>query len=65
MVNYMYAITLAILLLSTLFVYFIGVRFTRPILEIKKAATSIAKGNLDINLKIKTNDTISFFGSTL
>ena len=58
MFDYMSTITIVVLLLATLFVYFIGVRFTRPILEITKAATSIANGNLNINLKINTNDEI-------
>jgi len=47
-----------ILLLASLFIYFIGVRFTRPILEITKSATSVAEGDLNIKLDIKTNDEI-------
>jgi len=58
MIDYILTIMIVILLLATLFIYFIGVRFTRPILEITKSATSIANGDLNINLKIKTNDEI-------
>ncbi len=58
MLDYMSTVTTVILLLSTLFIYFIGVRFTRPILEITKAATSIGKGDLNIDLQIKTNDEV-------
>jgi len=56
--DYLYTITTIILLLSTLFVYFIGVRLTRPLLEITDAATEIANGNLDVHLDIKTNDEV-------
>ena len=51
-------ITVAILLLAILFVYFIGIRFTKPILQITKAAEDVSNGKLDINLDIKTNDEI-------
>ena len=58
MLDYMYTITIVVLLISTLFVYFISVKFTRPILDITHAATSIANGNLNIKLDINTNDEI-------
>lgn len=58
MLDYMYTTTVVVLLLATLFVYFISVKFTRPILDITHAATSIAKGDLNIKLNINTNDEI-------
>ncbi len=58
MLDYMFTTTIVVLLIAILFVYFIGVRFTRPILEITHAATSIAQGNLNIKLNINTNDEI-------
>ncbi len=58
MLDYMFRVTMIVLLIAILVVYFIGVRFTRPILEITQAATSIASGNLNIKLKINTNDEI-------
>ena len=58
MLDYMLTVTLVVLLVATLFVYFIGIRFTRPILTITHAATSIAHGNLNIKLDINTNDEI-------
>ncbi|MCD6190141.1 MAG: HAMP domain-containing protein [Sulfurimonas sp.] len=58
MLDYMFTVTIIVLLIAILFVYFIGVRFTRPILEITHAATSIAQGNLNIKLNINTNDEI-------
>ena len=56
--DYIYTIATIILLLSTLYVYFIGVRVTKPILEITKASSEITKGNLDIHLDVHTNDEI-------
>ena len=58
MIDLVIRITIAILLLAILFVYFIGIRFTQPILQITKAAKDVSNGNLDINLNIKTNDEI-------
>ena len=56
--DYIYTIATIILLLSTLYVYFIGTRVTKPILEITKASSEITKGNLDIHLDVHTNDEI-------
>jgi adenylate cyclase len=56
--DYIYTIAIIILLLSTLYVYFIGTRVTKPILEITKASSEITKGNLDIHLDVHTNDEI-------
>ncbi|NCO02158.1 MAG: HAMP domain-containing protein [Epsilonproteobacteria bacterium] len=53
-------ITISILLVITLFVYFIGANLTKPLLQITQAAAEIAKGNFDINLSIKTNDEIEY-----
>jgi adenylate cyclase len=62
MIDLVVRITIAVLLLAILFVYFIGVKFTRPILQITKAAKDVSNGNLDINLNIKTNDEIEHLG---
>jgi class 3 adenylate cyclase/HAMP domain-containing protein len=56
--NYIYTITFAILLLATLYAYFIGSRVTTPILKLTKASTAVTKGELDIHLDIHTNDEI-------
>ncbi len=58
MIDLVTRITTGVLLLAILFVYFIGVRFTKPILQITKAAKDVSNGNLNINLNIKTNDEI-------
>ena len=57
-VDFIFRITISTLLIATLFVYFIGVRFTAPILEITKAASDVAKGDLNVHLNIKTNDEV-------
>ncbi|SFV65954.1 Adenylate cyclase [hydrothermal vent metagenome] len=56
--DYIYTIAFIILLLSTLYVYFIGTRVTKPLLEITKASSEITKGNFDIHLDVHTNDEI-------
>jgi len=56
--NYIYTTAFIILLLSTLYVYFIGTRVTQPIIEITKASSAITKGDLDIHLDVRTNDEI-------
>ena len=56
--SYIYTIATIILLLSTLYVYFIGSRMTKPILEITKASSEITKGNLNVHLDVHTNDEI-------
>ncbi len=39
-------------------VYFVGLRLTKPILSISEAVNSVAKGNLDIDLKVESRDEI-------
>ncbi len=56
--DYIYTIATIILLLSTLYVYFIGSRMTQPILEITKASAAITQGKLDVHLDVHTNDEI-------
>lgn len=58
MINLILTITGTILLLVTVFVYFIGSSLTKPILQITKAAEEVSQGNLNIHLDIKTNDQI-------
>jgi len=56
--DYIYTIAFVILLLATLYVYFIGTRVTKPLLAITEASSEITKGNLDIHLDVHTNDEI-------
>lgn len=57
-INLVLLLSVIIILIAIVIVYFIGVQFTKPILSITKAATDVSKGNLDINLKVDTNDEI-------
>lgn len=56
--DYIYTIATIILLISMLYVYFIGSRMTQPILEITKASAAITKGDLNTHLDVHTNDEI-------
>ena len=56
--DYIYMTAFIILLLSTLYAYFIGSRVTKPITQITEASSAITQGNFDIHLNIKTNDEI-------
>jgi class 3 adenylate cyclase/HAMP domain-containing protein len=56
--NYIYTIASIVLLLSAFYVYFIGTRVTRPLLEITNASSAITQGNFDIHLDVHTNDEI-------
>lgn len=49
---------LIFILIATAIVYFFGLKFTRPILEITKAANKVSNGNLNIELDINSNDEI-------
>ena len=51
-------ITLAVLIVTIVLIYFAGLSFTRPILTIAQAATDVSQGNLNIDLDIKTRDEI-------
>ncbi len=49
-------ITFFIVLISVFLAYLMGDKLTKPILNISDGALSVARGNLDINLKIDSND---------
>ena len=57
-VDFIFTIAISTLLIATLFVYFTGVKFTSPILQITDAAADVAKGDLTIQLDINTNDEV-------
>lgn len=57
-INVVLLITVLILSLTIIFIYFKSSQFTQPILSIAQAATDISKGKLDINLDIHTSDEI-------
>jgi class 3 adenylate cyclase len=57
-INVAIFVTLIIVIFTTMMVYYVGLKFTRPILMVTQAANNVSKGNLDVDLKIKTNDEI-------
>lgn len=57
---FVFAVLLSIPLIS-----YVGKKFTKPILKLQKAASSISKGNFDIDCKINTKDEIQSLSDNL
>jgi len=57
-INVALLITILILSITIIFIYFASSHFTQPILSIAEAATDVSEGKLDVNLNINTNDEI-------
>lgn len=53
------------MLLSIPLISYIGKKFTKPILKLEKIASSLAKGNFDIDFNIKTKDEIETLSNSL
>jgi signal transduction histidine kinase len=53
------------ILLSVPLISYVGRKFTNPILKLENAASSIAKGNLDIDCSVNTNDEIETLSISL
>jgi signal transduction histidine kinase len=53
LVVFIFAVILSVPLIS-----FVGKKFTEPILKLEKAASSISKGDFDVDFSAKTNDEI-------
>jgi class 3 adenylate cyclase len=53
-----FMITLMTLFGAIVVIYLIGSSFVRPIMKITKAATEVARGNLEVDLQVRTNDEI-------
>ena len=51
-------VTLFIVIVAMVLLYFAAGKLTKPILSIAGAASEVSKGNLDVELKIKTKDEI-------
>jgi len=51
-----FIITFFVVLISIILVYSMGNKLTKPILNISENALNVARGNLDVNLKIDSND---------
>jgi class 3 adenylate cyclase len=56
-------ITLSILGVTILLLYFAGLHLTKPILSIADAASKVSTGDLDVKLDIHTNDEIEILGN--
>ncbi|MCM0650697.1 HAMP domain-containing histidine kinase [Clostridium swellfunianum] len=61
----LFFIFISALLLSIPLISFIGKKFTKPVLQIEKAASSISKGDFDVNLNIKTKDEIETLSNSI
>lgn len=51
-------------LLSTLFAFFLSNKIQQPLLQLKKAADSIAQGNYQMRVQVRSNDEIGELGTT-
>lgn len=61
----LFFIFISALLLSIPLISYIGKKFTKPILELEKAASSISKGDFDISFKVETKDEIELLANSL
>ena len=61
----LFFIFISALLLSIPLISFIGTKLTRPILKLQKVASSISKGDFDVDYSIKTNDEIEILANSL
>lgn len=52
-------------LLSIPLISYVGKKFTKPILKLEKVASSISKGNFDVDCNVKTNDEIETLSKSL
>lgn len=51
-------VTVAVVVLSTPFLYILGSHLTRPIIAVANAARQVARGDLDVSLNMRTRDEI-------
>ena len=57
------ASTIIVLPIVLVFAYMLGSRFTKPILKLAGAVSAVARGNLDVDLNVATNDEIEDLGN--
>lgn len=53
------------ILISIPLISFVGKKFTKPILKLQKVASSISKGNFDVDCTVETNDEIETLSNSL
>lgn len=61
----LFFIFISAVILSIPLISFIGRKFTKPILELEKVASSISKGNFDVECSVETNDEIETLSNSL
>jgi signal transduction histidine kinase len=61
----LFFIFISSILFSIPIISYVGKRFTRPILKLQKVASSISKGNFDVDCIVKTNDEIEALSNSL
>lgn len=61
----LFFIFISSILLSIPLISYVGKKFTRPILKLQKVASSISKGNFDVDCIVNTNDEIEELSSSL
>ncbi len=57
------ASTIIVLPIVLVFAYMLGSRFAKPILKLAQAVSAVARGNLEVDLNITTNDEIEELGN--
>lgn len=61
----LFFIFISSILLSIPLISFVGKKFTKPILKLDKVASSISKGNFDVDCSVNTNDEIETLSKSL
>ncbi|MFL0246294.1 sensor histidine kinase [Candidatus Clostridium stratigraminis] len=61
----LFFIFISSILLSIPIISYVGKKFTRPILKLQKVASSISKGNFDVDCIVNTNDEIEVLSNSL
>jgi signal transduction histidine kinase len=61
----LFFIFISAIILSIPLISYVGKKFTKPILKLQKVASSISKGNFDVDCNVHTNDEIETLSNNL
>lgn len=61
----LFSIFVIAVMLSIPLISYVGRKFTKPVLNLQKVASSISEGNFDIDCTVKTNDEIEVLSNSL
>jgi signal transduction histidine kinase len=61
----LFFIFISAIILSIPLISYVGKKFTKPILKLQKVASSISKGNFDVDCSVHTNDEIETLSNNL